>query len=105
MVDPVSDEQISGRLRARHPSWSYDDEVRRIQRTFRFVDFVSAFGFMTAVAIRAQELNHHPDWSNAYNVVEVALTTHSAGAVTENDLALATFMDEWAERLGVEGEG
>ncbi len=105
MADPVSDEQISSWLQAHHPSWSYDGEGRRLQRTFRFSDFVSAFGFMTAVAIRAQEQNHHPDWSNGYNVVEVALTTHSAGAVTENDFALAAFMDEWADRLGVEAEG
>ncbi len=103
MADPVTDEQISAWL-GDHRSWSYDAGRRVIQRTFAFADFVAAFGFMTVVAIRAQELNHHPDWSNAYNSVEVQLTTHSADAVTENDLELAGFMDEWAVRAGAKTE-
>lgn len=100
----ISDEQIAA-WTADHPGWSYDSDASVLSRRFVFADFVAAFGFMTVVAIRAQELNHHPDWSNAYNAVEVELTTHSAGAVTESDLTLAAFMDEWADRNGVEAEG
>lgn len=104
MPHPVSDEQITAWLTS-HPGWSYDAEASVLSRRFVFADFVAAFGFMTVIAIRAQERNHHPDWSNAYNAVEVELTTHSADAVTGNDLELAAFMDEWAERTGVEAEG
>lgn len=100
----ITDEQITA-WRARHPAWAYDAATRVLSRRFVFADFVAAFGFMTVVAIRAQELNHHPDWSNAYNAVEVELTTDSADAVTERDLELAAFMDEWAARTGVEAEG
>lgn len=99
MPDPVSDEQLAAWI-TEHPEWSYEAEPRVLARVFAFPDFVAAFGFMTVVAIRAQELNHHPDWSNSYNAVEVELTTHSAEAVTENDLELAAFMDEWAGRHG-----
>jgi 4a-hydroxytetrahydrobiopterin dehydratase len=100
--EALSPEQVSAWV-DEHRAWSYD-ERRVLRRTFTFADFVAAFGFMTVVAIRAQELNHHPDWSNAYHRVEVELTTHSADAVTENDLELAAFMDEWAERCGVKPE-
>jgi 4a-hydroxytetrahydrobiopterin dehydratase len=99
----LSPERISAWL-DEHGSWAYDGERRVLKRTFTFADFVAAFGFMTVVAIRAQELNHHPDWSNAYHRVDVELTTHSADAVTENDLELAAFMDEWAARCGVKRE-
>jgi 4a-hydroxytetrahydrobiopterin dehydratase len=99
MADPASDEQLAAWI-GDHPAWTYDAERRVLSRKLAFADFVAAFGFMTVVAIRAQELNHHPDWSNAYNAVEVELTTHSAEAVTENDFALGSFMDEWAGRHG-----
>ena len=67
-----------------------------IAKTFRFKDFNAAFGFMTRVAIRAEQLDHHPEWFNVYNRVEVMLTTHDADGVTDLDVTLATFMDEIA---------
>ncbi|MDZ4374333.1 MAG: 4a-hydroxytetrahydrobiopterin dehydratase [Phenylobacterium sp.] len=67
-----------------------------ISKTFRFKDFNAAFGFMTRVAIRAEQLDHHPEWFNVYNRVEVMLTTHDADGVTDLDVTLATFMDEIA---------
>ena len=64
-----------------------------IQRKFKFADFNEAFGFMTRVAIKAQEMDHHPEWSNVYNKVEITLSTHDAGGLTERDIKLATFID------------
>jgi 4a-hydroxytetrahydrobiopterin dehydratase len=67
-----------------------------IQRTFRFKDFNAAFGFMTRTAIKAETLDHHPEWFNVYNRVEVTLTTHDSGGVTALDVTLAAFMDQIA---------
>ncbi len=67
-----------------------------IQKTFEFKSFNEAFGFMTRVALAADKANHHPEWFNVYNRVEVTLTTHDAGGVTEKDIKLATFMERIA---------
>lgn len=67
-----------------------------ITKTFTFSDFNAAFGFMTRVALMADKLDHHPEWFNVYNRVEVLLATHDAGGVTALDIKLATFMDEIA---------
>ena len=67
-----------------------------IQKTYRFKDFNAAFGFMTRVALMADKLDHHPEWFNVYNRVDVTLATHDADGVTELDVQLATFMDEAA---------
>lgn len=64
-----------------------------IEKEFEFTDFNMAFGFMTCVALQAERMDHHPEWSNVYNRVRVVLTTHEAGGVTKKDLALAAFMD------------
>lgn len=82
---------------AQLPQWTrVDGEREAIFRSFRFADFNQAFGFMTRVAIRAEQLDHHPEWFNVYNRVEVTLTTHDADGVTELDVTLARFMDEAA---------
>ncbi len=74
--------------------WSADPGERdAIRRSYRFRDFNAAFGFMSRVALTAEKLDHHPEWSNVYNRVDVTLTTHDAGGVTDLDVALATFMD------------
>jgi 4a-hydroxytetrahydrobiopterin dehydratase len=74
--------------------WSkLEGERDAIQKTFKFKDFNAAFGFMTRVAIKADQLDHHPEWFNVYNRVEVTLATHDAGGVTELDVTLARFMD------------
>jgi len=70
-----------------------------IHRQFKFADFNEAFGFMTRVAIKAQEMNHHPEWFNVYNTVDVTLTTHDAQGVTERDIALARFIEDCAKRM------
>jgi 4a-hydroxytetrahydrobiopterin dehydratase len=81
------------------PGWRYDEEARSIRRAFRFRDFSEAFGFMTRVALAAEKADHHPDWSNGWNRVEVALTTHSAGGLTALDLRLARQIDALAAAL------
>jgi 4a-hydroxytetrahydrobiopterin dehydratase len=84
----LSDEEREAALRTL-PRWRYDEAERSISRSFRFHDFAEAFAFMTRVALAAEKADHHPDWSNSWNKVEIALTTHSAGGVTAKDLALA----------------
>jgi 4a-hydroxytetrahydrobiopterin dehydratase len=79
--------------------WSAaSDHADAIAKTYRFADFNEAFGFMTRVALMADKLDHHPEWFNVYNRVEVLLTTHDADGVTDLDVALARFMDGAAER-------
>jgi 4a-hydroxytetrahydrobiopterin dehydratase len=73
-----------------------EGEREAIHKSYRFTDFNAAFGFMSRVALLAEKMDHHPEWSNVYNRVEVLLTTHDAGGVTELDLAMARFMDEAA---------
>ncbi len=73
--------------------WSYDPEAKGIRRTYRFVDFAAAFAFMTRVAIVAEKADHHPEWFNVYNRVEILLTTHDVGGLSERDVALATMID------------
>jgi 4a-hydroxytetrahydrobiopterin dehydratase len=78
------------------PGWRYDEAGTAIRRDFRFADFGEAFAFMTRCAIAAEKADHHPDWSNSWNKVAVALSTHSAGGVTAKDIALAEAMDGFA---------
>jgi 4a-hydroxytetrahydrobiopterin dehydratase len=79
------------------PQWQYDRVAGAIRRSFGFADFVEAFGFMARVALRAQAMDHHPDWSNSYNRVEITLSTHSAGGVSRNDIELARAIDKLVE--------
>lgn len=82
---------------AKLSGWSkLEGDRDAIQKTFKFKDFNAAFGFMTRVAIRAEQLDHHPEWFNVYNRVEVLLATHDADGVTDLDVTLASFMDEVA---------
>lgn len=70
-----------------------------IEKTFKFADFKSAFAFMTASALKAEQMDHHPEWFNVYNRVEVTLTTHDANGVTALDVELAGYMDELAGQI------
>ena len=84
------------------PLWRASDGERpAIERRLIFKDFNATFGFMTRVALMADKLDHHPEWSNVYNRVEVLLTTHDAGGVTELDIKMARFIDEAAKDMGV----
>jgi 4a-hydroxytetrahydrobiopterin dehydratase len=81
------------------PSWRAADGRDAIVKQFKFADFNQAFGFMTQAALYADKHDHHPEWFNVYNKVDVTLATHDAGGVTDKDVALAKFMDEAAARF------
>lgn len=76
--------------------WKMSQDRDAITKEFKFKSFVRAFGWMSAVALIAEKMDHHPEWSNVYNRVTVTLTTHSAGGLTELDLLLARKMDAQA---------
>ncbi len=78
--------------------WAAAEGRDAIVKTFRFDGFNGAFGWMARVALKAETMDHHPEWSNVYDRVEVLLATHDAGGVTDKDVALARFMDEVAAR-------
>jgi 4a-hydroxytetrahydrobiopterin dehydratase len=85
------------------PAWSKAPGDRdALARRYRFADFNTAFAFMTRVALKAETMDHHPEWSNVYSRVEVLLTTHDADGVTGLDVELARFMDAAAAALGAE---
>jgi 4a-hydroxytetrahydrobiopterin dehydratase len=90
------DETARKGLAQRLPQWRMTDGRDAIQRTFKFKDFSEAFGFMTRAALVAEKMDHHPEWTNVWNRVEVVLSTHDAGGLTERDLKLAEAMDRLA---------
>ena len=92
MVDILSKSDRATALR-RLKSWREADAGKAITKTFSFDDFSGAFGFMARVALVAEKMDHHPDWSNSYDKVTVTLSTHSAGGVTDSDILLAEAMD------------
>lgn len=85
--------EVEARL-AHLPGWQLQDG--KLCRQFRFADFSEAFAFMTRSALAAEQLNHHPEWFNVYNRVDVALTTHDAAGITELDFRLASAMNRFA---------
>ena len=88
----LSPEQIKEQLTTKLAgNWQHNDKT--IKRSLTFDDFGHAFSFMTAVAFAAERRNHHPDWHNCYNRVEITLSTHDAGGITAKDIELAEFID------------
>jgi 4a-hydroxytetrahydrobiopterin dehydratase len=85
---PLAPQQVREKLDAL-PGWTLSEDGRAITRQFRFADFRQAFAFMTQVALAAERADHHPEWSNVYNRVDIRLTTHDADGLTERDFALA----------------
>ncbi|GAB4239874.1 MAG: 4a-hydroxytetrahydrobiopterin dehydratase [Candidatus Methylacidiphilales bacterium] len=98
MPNLLSETEVAIQLAGR-PGWS--SAGSSISRTYRFRNFVEAFAFMTACALEAEKLNHHPEWSNVWATVDVRLTTHDAGGLTELDFRLAERMDAVAATMGV----
>lgn len=81
------------------PDWRVSSSNPELERTFIFKDFKGAFQFMTLCANLAEELDHHPDWSNSWNTVSVRLSTHSMKAITELDITMAHAMDQFALQI------
>lgn len=92
-VEKLTDEQIQREL-ASLENWRI--EAGKLHREFKFAGFIEAFSFMTRVALLAEKMNHHPEWSNVYNRVVVDLTTHDAGGISSADFVLARHMEELA---------
>ena len=92
MIKKLSTDELP-KLLAELNHWQLSADSSSMFRSFKFADFNEAFGFMTRVAIKAQEMDHHPEWSNVYNKVEITLSTHTAKGLTERDVTLARFID------------
>jgi len=92
MADKLGDAERN-RAMAELGGWAEHPDRDAIQKTFKFKDFSEAWGFMSRVAIEAEKLNHHPEWFNVYNTVDVTLSTHDAGGLTNLDITLAKIMD------------
>ena len=91
---PKLDDRQRDEALAALPGWTYDPKRSGIAKSFRFADFGEAFAFMTRVALEAEKADHHPEWSNVWNRVDVLLSTHSAGGLTDKDMALAGRIEE-----------
>jgi 4a-hydroxytetrahydrobiopterin dehydratase len=88
MVQKLNEDARTALL-ARFPEWTHEPKRDAITRQFKFDDFAQAFGFMASVAILAEKMDHHPEWSNVYNRVDILLTTHDADGLSERDAKLA----------------
>ncbi len=91
-IEPLSDEDRADALDALD-DWDYDEARDAITRRFTFADFSEAFAFMTRVALLAEKADHHPEWTNVWNRVDVLLTTHDAGGLSQRDVAMAEAID------------
>lgn len=95
MAEKLSDKAIGERLAALS-GWALAKEGGAIAKTFHFKNFSQAWAFMSRVALLAEKMNHHPEWFNVYNRVEVTLNTHDAGGITDLDLTMAEKMEKFA---------
>lgn len=86
----LSEAEVAALL-AGHPAWTVDGD--RLRRTYELGSFVAAFAFMTQVALISEKLNHHPEWSNVYGTVEIAITDHDAGGLSDNDRQWVSLVD------------
>ncbi|MEX6723289.1 4a-hydroxytetrahydrobiopterin dehydratase [Parapedomonas caeni] len=95
-ITPLTPEERAALL-ASLPGWRHEPARDALIRSFRFADFTAAFGFMTRVALAAERRDHHPEWTNVYNRVDILLTTHEAGGLTLRDIDLAHAIDALAD--------
>ena len=100
MVSNLLDDESLEKLKIELNSWSFQANSKAMRRELKFNSFGSAMGFMMQVAIVADKMNHHPEWSNVYSSVKINLTTHDAGGITNLDEALAKHVDKIAFQLG-----
>lgn len=85
------------------PAWQLVEGRDAITRSFRFTDFNAAFGFMTRVALAAEKHDHHPEWFNVWNRVDITLSTHDAGGLSSRDIVLAQAIDAIGKAMGAQG--
>lgn len=95
-MKPFSEQEVKEFLTSHLKDWTF--EMNTLKRDFKFKTFVEAFSFMTAIALVAEKLNHHPDWSNSYNKVSISLTNHEAKGITQLDFDLAKTIDRIFEK-------
>ncbi len=86
----LSENEIDQKIRQMN---GWDLEEGKLTKSFKFSNFVEAFGFMTKIALEAEKINHHPEWSNVYNTVTIKLSTHDVGGITDYDIKLAEIID------------
>lgn len=91
-IPRLTDDERNAAL-AELAEWSLGKDGLSVVRDFKFADFSEAFGFMTRVALYAEKVDHHPEWSNVYNRVHIALTTHDAGGLSQRDVKMARAID------------
>jgi len=91
MISLINQTQLNNFIN-KNPSWIVDNKT--IKKEFKFENFIDAFGFMSKVAILSEKMNHHPNWQNTYNKVNIELTTHDKGGITSNDTKLAESIDK-----------
>ena len=94
MAKVLSSDDLSKLIDQETLDWKIIDDGKKIKKTFKFKSFIEAFSFMSKVAIYAEKKDHHPEWSNVYNKVEICLTTHDAGGITEKDVDLINFIEK-----------
>ena len=94
MAKVLSSDVLSKLIDQEALDWKIIDDGKKIKKTFKFKSFIEAFSFMSKVAIYAEKKDHHPEWSNVYNKVEICLTTHDAGGITEKDVDLINFIEK-----------
>ncbi|MBX8824434.1 4a-hydroxytetrahydrobiopterin dehydratase [Ochrobactrum sp. SFR4] len=92
---PLTREEISTTMPGLS-GWELSEDHGSIRKSFKFRDFNAAFAFMTRIAMAAEKLDHHPEWSNVYNKVEITLTTHSAKGLTALDMRMAQLINDYA---------
>ncbi|CAJ0792288.1 Putative pterin-4-alpha-carbinolamine dehydratase [Ralstonia condita] len=100
---PTLNEDQRKALFAELPGWKLQHDRDAIHKTFTFADFNAAFGFMSRVALKAEQLNHHPEWFNVWNRVDITLSTHDANGLTHRDADLARFIEQVARDAGEAG--
>ena len=91
-MERLEQQEIDINLQKLASGWTQEGDF--IKKEFTFKDFISAFGFMTSVALAAEKADHHPNWQNVYNKVSISLSTHDAGGLTAQDFALAVKIDQ-----------
>ena len=101
-MTPLDPQRVREAL-AGFEQWQHDAARGAMRRTFRFADFAQAFGFMTQVALAAEKADHHPEWTNVYNRVDITLTTHDAGGLSQRDFDLARKIDAAFGRFEAKG--